>query len=165
MDDDQQNDQTGLVAWILGIAVTIAIVVSLVIGIMSAVTTGGGKKAEAAAPAAAGAPSAAPAAAAGVAATLYFDSGKADLPADAATLLAPLVEAAAGGKRVVVSGFHDTTGSAQANEELAKQRAFAVRDTLKAAGVAEDRIELSKPQETSGGTEGRESRRVEVSAQ
>ncbi|HOA93981.1 MAG TPA: OmpA family protein [Quisquiliibacterium sp.] len=157
MDDEQQNDQTGLVAWILGIAVTIAIVVSVVIGTLSALNAGGGTKAGTAAPAAA--------AAASGAAVLYFDTGKADLPADASALLAPLVQAAAGGKRLVVSGFHDTTGSAQANEELAKQRAFAVRDALKAAGVAEDRIELSKPQETSGGTEGRESRRVEVSAQ
>ncbi|HPA88762.1 MAG TPA: OmpA family protein [Quisquiliibacterium sp.] len=157
MDDEQQNDQTGLVAWILGIAVTIAIVVSVVIGTLSALNAGGGTKAGTAAPAAA--------AAASGTAVLYFDTGKADLPADASALLAPLVQAAAGGKRLVVSGFHDTTGSAQANEELAKQRAFAVRDALKAAGVAEDRIELSKPQETSGGTEGRESRRVEVSAQ
>jgi len=159
MDDEQQNDQTGLVAWILGIAVTIAIVVSVVIGTLSALNAGGGTKAGTAAPAAAAA------AAASGTAVLYFDTGKADLPADASALLAPLVQAAAGGKRLVVSGFHDTTGSAQANEELAKQRAFAVRDALKAAGVAEDRIELSKPQETSGGTEGRESRRVEVSAQ
>ena len=157
MDDEQQNDQTGLVAWILGIAVTIAIVVSVVIGTLSALNAGGGTKAGTAAPAAA--------AAASGAAVLYFDTGKADLPADASALLAPLVQAPAGGKRLVVSGFHDTTGSAQGNEELAKQRAFAVRDALKAAGVAEDRIELSKPQETSGGTEGRESRRVEVSAQ
>ena len=157
MDDEQQNDQTGLVAWILGIAVTIAIVVSVVIGTLSALNAGGGTKAGTAAPAAA--------AAASGTAVLYFDTGKADLPADASALLAPLVQAAAGGKRLVVSGFHDTTGSAQANEELAKQRAFAGRDALKAAGVAEDRIELSKPQETSGGTEGRESRRVEVSAQ
>jgi len=162
MDDDQQNDQTGLVAWILGIAVTIAIVVSVVIGTLSALNSGGARKTETAAPAAA-APAAA--AAAPAAAVLYFDTGKADLPADATALLAPLVQAAADGKRLVVSGFHDTTGSAQVNEELAKQRAFAVRDALKAAGVAEDRIELSKPQETSGGTEGRESRRVEVSAQ
>ena len=157
MDDEQQNDQTGLVAWILGIAVTIAIIVSVVVGTLAALNAGGTRKADAAAPAAT--------APANGAAILYFDTGKADLPADATALLASLVQAAADGKRLVVSGFHDTTGSAQANEELAKQRAFAVRDALKAAGVAEDRIELSKPQETSGGTDGRESRRVEVSAQ
>ena len=47
-------------------------------------------------------------------------------------------------------------------EELAKQRAFAVREAIKAAGVAEDKIELKKPETltASGGNAG--ARRVEV---
>ena len=47
----------------------------------------------------------------------------------------------------------------------AKQRAFAVRDALTGAGLTADQIELSKPQETTGGGDEREARRVEVSAQ
>ncbi len=48
------------------------------------------------------------------------------------------------------------------NAELAKQRAFAVRDALKALGVAEDKIELKKPEETTASGSNAEARRVEV---
>jgi K(+)-stimulated pyrophosphate-energized sodium pump len=41
----------------------------------------------------------------------------------------------------VISGYHYTSGDPAQNGELAKQRAMAVRDALKIAGVAEDRIE------------------------
>jgi len=40
MDDEQQNEHNALLAWILGIAVTIAVAVSLIIGIMAAVGSG-----------------------------------------------------------------------------------------------------------------------------
>lgn len=36
MDDEQQNEHNALLAWILGIAVTIAIAVSLITGILAA---------------------------------------------------------------------------------------------------------------------------------
>ena len=45
--------------------------------------------------------------------------------------------------------------------ELAKKRAFAVRDALKAAGVAEDRINLKKPEFVVGAATA-ESRRVDL---
>src|SRR3989344_473449 len=51
---------------------------------------------------------------------------------------------------------------ATAKAELAKQRAFAVRDALKALGVAEDKIELKKPEETTATGSNAEARRVEV---
>jgi photosynthetic reaction center cytochrome c subunit len=63
--------------------------------------------------------------------------------------------------RVDISGFADRTGSADKNLDLAKQRAFAVRDALKAAGVAESRINLRKPEFVIGGTSD-ESRRVDI---
>jgi K(+)-stimulated pyrophosphate-energized sodium pump len=95
---------------------------------------------------------------------LYFDTGKATLPADSAAKLAPLADRAkAGSRKVKVSGFHDATGDVAQNQELAKQRAFAVRDQLKAAGIAEDRIELAKPELTTGSGDNAEARRVEVS--
>ncbi|MEO7253003.1 MAG: OmpA family protein, partial [Casimicrobium sp.] len=43
---------------------------------------------------------------------------------------------------------------------------FAVRDALKAGGVAEDKIEMQKPTDiTAGATSSAEGRRVEVSLQ
>jgi K(+)-stimulated pyrophosphate-energized sodium pump len=118
-----------------------------------------------AAPAAAMAPAAAPAVAvvAIEVVKLYFDSGKAELPADAAGKIAPLAEKAkASGQRVKVSGYHDATGNLEQNQELAKQRALKVRDQLKAAGVAEDKVEMAKPEVTQGGGNEAEARRVEI---
>jgi Amt family ammonium transporter len=66
--------------------------------------------------------------------------------------------------KVNVSGYTDRQGDLAANEALAKDRALAVRDALKAAGVAEDRINLAKPVfvETGAGKDA-EARRVEIS--
>ncbi len=63
---------------------------------------------------------------------------------------------------LVVSGYHDPSGDAAANEALAKQRALAVRDVLMAAGVPEQRIELAKPVSTLGGDDPHIARRVDV---
>ena len=61
----------------------------------------------------------------------------------------------------MISGFHDATGDPAKNAELAKARAVVVRDALKAAGVAEDRIELKKPEQINAGSAD-DARRVEV---
>lgn len=92
----------------------------------------------------------------------YFASGKADLAAGALQALGDSVLAAQAGKRLVISGFHDATGDSAFNAELAKQRAMAVRDMLKGAGVAESSIELSKPEQTTGSGNAAQARRVEV---
>ena len=92
----------------------------------------------------------------------YFASAKADLAAGANEALADVVKGVAEGKKAVVSGFHDATGDAALNAELAKQRALAVSDALKALGVAEDKIELKKPEETTASGNNAEARRVEV---
>ncbi len=92
----------------------------------------------------------------------YFATAKADVAAGANEALADVVKGVAEGKKAVVSGFHDATGDAALNEELAKQRAFAVRDALKALGVAEDKIELKKPEVTTASGSNAEARRVEV---
>ncbi|MBU4424128.1 MAG: OmpA family protein [Gammaproteobacteria bacterium] len=92
----------------------------------------------------------------------YFASAKADLAAGANEALADVVKGVAEGKKAVVSGFHDATGDAALNAELAKQRAFAVRDALTALGVAEEKIELKKPEETTASGSNAEARRVEV---
>lgn len=95
----------------------------------------------------------------------YFASGKADLAAGANDALATIVTGTASGQKAVVSGFHDATGDAALNAELAKQRAFAVRDALVALGVAADSIELKKPEETLATGSNDQARRVEVSLQ
>jgi outer membrane protein OmpA-like peptidoglycan-associated protein len=78
--------------------------------------------------------------------------------ADAAQLLTTQA-----GTKVSLSGFAEKTGNPEKNLELAKQRAFAVRDALKAAGVSEDRIELKKPEFVVGGADAN-ARRVEIHA-
>ena len=96
----------------------------------------------------------------------FFASGKSEVAAGGNEALAEVVKAIAGGKKAVVSGFNDATGDAAKNAELSKLRAFAVRDALKALGVAEDKIELKKPENaTAAAGSSAEARRVEVSIQ
>ncbi len=95
----------------------------------------------------------------------YFASGKTDLAAGAGEALADLVKGAQPGRKLAVSGFHDATGDAVKNIELAKKRALAVRDALRAAGVAEGQIELRKPEQVAGSGSDAEARRVEISLQ
>jgi outer membrane protein OmpA-like peptidoglycan-associated protein len=61
-----------------------------------------------------------------------------------------------------VSGYHDPTGDAAHNEELAKKRATAVKDAMTAAGVPDSQIEMVKPIVTTGSGDMAEARRVEV---
>jgi outer membrane protein OmpA-like peptidoglycan-associated protein len=96
----------------------------------------------------------------------YFASGKSEVAAGGKEALADVVKAVAGGKKAVVSGYNDATGDAAKNAELSKQRAFAVRDALKGLGVAEDKIELKKPENTTAAAgSSSEARRVEVTIQ
>ena len=98
------------------------------------------------------------------AAKVNFELGKSALPADSADSVKKVAEflGANAAAKVQISGFTDTSGDAKTNAELAKARAFAVRDALKAAGVAEDKIVLQKPDavQTSGNAE--DARRVEM---
>nr|WP_315227030.1 ammonium transporter [uncultured Albidiferax sp.] len=83
------------------------------------------------------------------AAKLNFELGKADLPAEAAAAVAAAAEFVKANQdaKIQVSGFTDTSGDAAANAELAKTRAMAVSEALKAAGVAEGSIVMKKPDE------------------
>lgn len=92
----------------------------------------------------------------------YFVSGKAEVAAGANEALSDVVKGVAEGKRAVISGFHDATGSAEINAELAKQRAQAIQAALMALGVAEDKVELKKPEQTQADGSNAEARRVEV---
>ncbi|HTN48399.1 MAG TPA: OmpA family protein [Burkholderiaceae bacterium] len=161
---DEEDREIG---YALFIAIGVAILVSIfTIGIAAGSAIGRiGQKPAAAA---SGALPIAAAPAAGAVAVveavrIYFELGKAELPADAQSRLDALfVTGTHKHATWVVSGYHDASGDTAANAELAKQRAFAVRDLLVARGVSPQSIELSKPIVTLGGTDPREARRVEV---
>ena len=95
----------------------------------------------------------------------YFASGSADLAPGAADALGDVVKGVAAGQTAVISGYHDTTGDPAQNEELAKQRALAVRDALKALGIGDDKLDLKKPEAPTAPGSNAEARRVEVSLQ
>lgn len=171
----QDDDQQGLV---LGVVFgLIALVIALVIGVgiyhrnqvaMPAKATlapAAPVPAPLASPVAAVVPDAASVKVENGVVKFYFASGKTDLAVGANEALADVIKGAQAGKKLVISGYHDATGSAVKNVEIAKQRAFAVRDALKAAGVAEDKIDLKKPEELKASGSNAEARRVEVTLQ
>lgn len=92
----------------------------------------------------------------------YFATGSADLAPGAAQALAAVIQGVEGGQKAVVSGFHDTTGDAAINDALAKRRAQTVRDVLIGLGVPADKIELQKPEASTGSGSDDQARRVEV---
>ncbi len=92
----------------------------------------------------------------------YFASGT-SAPAEGADETAKMVvEAVKQGKKVVITGYADSSGSAELNAKLSKERAFNVRDLLLGAGVPEDSIEMKKPENITGSGNAAEARRVEV---
>ena len=121
---------------------------------------------QAAAPAATPAPAPAPApVAAAFPFKAYFDTGSATVgPVANATITAAAEVIKKDSLKVALTGYTDKTGDVAKNEELAKSRALAVRDALKAAGVAESNIELRPPVFVEAGTAGAdaEARRVEI---
>ena len=92
----------------------------------------------------------------------YFATGSADLAPGAAEALAAVIKGVESGRKAVISGFHDTTGDAAINEQLARKRAEMVRDVLTGLGVPADKIDLQKPAVTTGTGNNAEARRVEV---
>jgi K(+)-stimulated pyrophosphate-energized sodium pump len=98
------------------------------------------------------------------AAKVYFDLDKTALPKDVDATLAE-VQAylkANGDSKAKIVGFHDPSGSKAHNEDLAKNRAKAVKSEFTKLGVAEDRLVMEKPMETTGTGDAKEARRVEV---
>ena len=187
---DDDDDQRGLVGWIVGLGVVTAIGTALALALGSAMGgfgpggTSGAGSATAGAGAATSANSASVATGTGTGtstgastgsgasaaltlpmlAKLYFATDAAALSDEAQAAVRAASEAAKAhpAAKIAVSGFHDKTGDADHNANLAKQRAQAVRDALAAAGVDVSRIDLRKPELTEGGGDDREARRVEV---
>ena len=172
-----QNDEShGLV---LGVVFgLIVLVISLIFGLVLGRGTGRVAAPAAAAQAAVMPPATATVAAAGAAEAVasdaagvqvqgevvkfFFASGKTELAAGAPDALGVIVKGVAAGRKAVISGYHDATDDAAQNEELAKQRALAVKAALVALGIGEDKIELRKPEVGTASGSNAEARRVEV---
>jgi photosynthetic reaction center cytochrome c subunit len=99
-------------------------------------------------------------------AVLFFDVGSPVLKGEQAKGLDKLVAAMAGDRKMVatISGYHSAAGTLAQNQELAKQRAFTVRDAMIGAGITEARVKLEKPQKAEANLAGEDpaARRVEV---
>lgn len=103
-------------------------------------------------------------------ATIFFAVGKSSLPDGAGkTLDAAIAKLKANpAAKAIISGYNDATGDKEKNALLSKERAKSVREALRAAGVAGDadaRIVMQKPDETMGGVDAEQARRVEVTVQ
>lgn len=96
---------------------------------------------------------------------VYFDTAKTDVSPEIvppAGVLKAYLDSHPG-SRLAVSGYNDPRGDAAMNAELSKNRAFAVRDSLVANGIAVTLIDLVKPADTTDtGTTMVQARRVDV---
>jgi outer membrane protein OmpA-like peptidoglycan-associated protein len=104
----------------------------------------------------------------GFPAKVYFDSGSATVGPDGTSVISAAATAIKKDNvKVVVTGYTDKSGDPAKNEELAKNRAAAVRDALKAAGIAEGDIDMKPPLFVEQGVaaDSAEARRVEINKQ
>ena len=171
-EDDKDNDQRFVLGLLAGI---VTLLVGSVITFGAYVGSGGGSDAAKAGAAGANGAAATATAAHGAAGAdeaqvvvengvvkFYFASGKSDLAKGGNEALAEVVKGVKAGQKAVISGYHDSTGNLAQNQELAKKRAFSVRDALVALGVPAEQIELKKPEQSAGSGDNAEARRVEV---
>jgi len=192
----EDDDQRGLVGWIVGLGALTAIGIALALALSAAMggfgsgsgstgsqhsaagsaaqrasagtsagtTPAGANQAGANQATSAGAAAGAAVASLPVLAKLYFATDVAAVSDEGQGALRAAIDAAKAhpAAKLAISGFHDKTGNADQNHELAKQRATAVRDALVAAGIDVARIDLRKPEVTEGGADDRQARRVEV---
>ena len=160
---NDQNDEAQSYA-LMVLAGLVALVIGGVLALAISSTQRAKPAAQLAAPTSATAAAMASADAAEPEARVYFESGSEALSneAQAALTYAADVARADGSKNILISGFHDASGDAAQNAELAKKRAMAVRHALEANGVTPDRLVMDKPALTTGGTDPREARRVDV---
>jgi K(+)-stimulated pyrophosphate-energized sodium pump len=180
MNDEQDHDENRMVGWILALAVVVAIAVSLWMAGWATFGVADTKKPAASSTTATAVATSvatkpivevdtAPALATGAGypetVSLYFDSGKINLPVDAAKQVEAIVawSKTSPNTKIGVSGYHDKAGDPAMNAQLAKNRAMGARETLISAGVPEDRLVMVKPQSTNGGgPEDKQSRRVDI---
>jgi len=95
---------------------------------------------------------------------VYFAVGDASLHPRDRQRLASLAQSAKD-RSLAITGYTDRTGDRDLNLELAKDRAYAVRDALVDAGVAEEKIVMDPPAFVTGADDDDEARRVEIAVQ
>lgn len=96
-------------------------------------------------------------------ARVYFGSGETTIDSGDRVKIASVAETAKRDNRpVAITGYTDRTGDPTQNEEIAKNRAAAVRDALVAEGVDESKIVMDPPAEVTGAGTNDEARRVDI---
>ena len=111
------------------------------------------------------APAATPARAFALPASVFFDVNLATIGDEGRKVIAAAAAFVKTGAKIDLTGYTDKTGDAARNEELAKERALAVKAALVAAGVPESSIGMKPPAFVTGATEDRMARRVDITAQ
>ncbi len=104
----------------------------------------------------------APVAALALPASVYFELDKFDIGAEGSKTIAAVVAQVSKDGKYAVTGYTDKTGDPARNEELAKNRAKAVKDAMVAAGVSEANITMQPPEYLTGSYEDRAARRVDI---
>lgn len=98
---------------------------------------------------------------------LYFGVGSSTLEGEQAKGLTQLIAtlSAKPAAKASISGYHSASGELASNQQLAKDRAVKVRDSIVAAGIAPARVQLDKPLQAEANLSGEDpaARRVEVS--
>lgn len=97
-----------------------------------------------------------------VPASVYFELDKFDIGAEGSKTIAAVVAQVSKDGKYAVTGYTDKTGDPARNEELAKNRAKAVKDAMIAAGVSEANITMQPPEYLTGSYEDRAARRVDI---
>ena len=95
---------------------------------------------------------------------VFFETGSALLSVPARNTITDAVRAAdlLDAQAIEVVGFADAAGSAQANEELANERALAVVEGLLQAGVPAEMIDAGAATAAAGGADAALDRRVDI---
>jgi photosynthetic reaction center cytochrome c subunit len=97
---------------------------------------------------------------------LYFGVGSSTLEGEQAKGLTQLIATLSTkpAAKASISGYHSASGELAANQQLAKDRAVKVRDSIVAAGIAPTRVQLDKPLQAEANLSGEDpaARRVEV---
>lgn len=94
---------------------------------------------------------------------VYFAAGEVRIdPEDRLRIASAAASAKDQDRPVAITGYTDRTGDENQNYELAKDRAYAVRDALVDAGVAKEKIVMDPPAFVVGSGENEEARRVDI---
>jgi len=94
---------------------------------------------------------------------VFFASGSAALDDTAKGVVRMKAAEVMGiGTPITITGYADKTGNVQANVELAKKRAAAVRETLVNLGIAPERIRMVPPVSVTGSADDSRARRVDI---